>query len=666
MCGIFGAVVGDRSPLAGQRHRLDHVKRLFELSASRGKEAAGLAVASERELVVYKQPMPAPEFIRTSRFDEVLGGRLSAFIGHSRLVTDGAREVNGNNQPVISSGIVGIHNGIVVNHARLWAAHQGLERHHDIDSEVIFALLRAHLKAGRDLPQAVAATFGEIEGAASIACLFEDRDVLLLATNNGSLYYRVDRDEDTFVFASEAYILRQFIERGRLNGALAGDRSIAVKAGEGVLVDLASLTVRPFAFAAPPPVVETARAAPREVIDRSPETVAAPHVRRGDHVDLDAIAARFPYRPTTSSLRRCSRCILPETMPFIDFDAAGVCNYCRKHRPIALHGRAALEALVAPHRRSDGGPDCVVAVSGGRDSMYGLHYVKKVLGLNPLAYTYDWGMVTDLARRNVSRICGKLGVEHILVSADIQRKRANIRKNVDAWLDRPSLGAVPLFMAGDKAYFHHLTRVCEQNGARLAFLCENLLERSDFKVGFAGVRPEVVDDDHTYTLGVKSKARLIGFFLREFASNRGYLNRSLADSAMAFGFFYLKKRRDHNLFHYIPWVEEELVATIKGEYDFELAPDTTATWRIGDGTAAFYNYIYHSIAGFSENDTFRSNQIRNGAIDRARALALVEEENRPRFESIQWYLDTIGIERSLARVLEIIQSAPKIYQETSP
>src|SRR5262245_36558517 len=105
MCGIFGAVVGDRSPLAGQRDRLDHVKRLFELSASRGKEAAGLAVASERELVVYKQPMPAPEFIRTSRFDEVLGGRLSAFIGHSRLVTDGAREVNGNNQPVISSGI---------------------------------------------------------------------------------------------------------------------------------------------------------------------------------------------------------------------------------------------------------------------------------------------------------------------------------------------------------------------------------------------------------------------------------------------------------------------------------------------------------------------------------------------------------------------------------
>ena len=78
----------------------------------------------------------------------------------------------------------------------------------------------------------------------------------------------------------------------------------------------------------------------------------------------------------------------------------------------------------------------LVGVSGGRDSIYGLHYIKTVLGLNPVAYTYDWGMVTDLARRNVSRICGKLGIEHILVSADIPQKREYIRKNVDAWLAR--------------------------------------------------------------------------------------------------------------------------------------------------------------------------------------------------------------------------------------
>ena len=72
--------------------------------------------------------------------------------------------------------------------------------------------------------------------------------------------------------------------------------------------------------------------------------------------------------------------------------------------------------------------------------------------MNPVAYTYDWGMVTDLARRNQARLCSQLGVEHIWVSADIKQKRRNVRKNVEAWLKRPELGMVPLFMAGDKQF----------------------------------------------------------------------------------------------------------------------------------------------------------------------------------------------------------------------
>ena len=102
------------------------------------------------------------------------------------------------------------------------------------------------------------------------------------------------------------------------------------------------------------------------------------------------------------------------------------------------------------HRKSNGEPDCIVTLSGGRDSCFVLHTFVEEYGMNPIAYTYDWGMVTDLARRNQSRMCGGLGVEHIVISADITTKRENIRKNVEAWLKRPSLGTIPLFMAGDK------------------------------------------------------------------------------------------------------------------------------------------------------------------------------------------------------------------------
>ena len=116
---------------------------------------------------------------------------------------------------------------------------------------------------------------------------------------------------------------------------------------------------------------------------------------------------------------------------------------CHEHPPIQYKGVAALEKLVEPYRSKNGEPDCLIAFSGGRDSSYGLHFLKKELGMNPLAYTYDWGMVTDLARQNEARMLGSLGVEHIIVSANITMKRDHIRKHILAWMKKPDLGMVP-------------------------------------------------------------------------------------------------------------------------------------------------------------------------------------------------------------------------------
>ena len=76
----------------------------------------------------------------------------------------------------------------------------------------------------------------------------------------------------------------------------------------------------------------------------------------------------------------------------------------------------------------------------------------------------------------------------------------------------------------------------------------------------------------------------------------------------------------------MPWDENEIVNTIINEYGWETSPETDTTWRIGDATAAFYNYIYYRIAGFTEHDTFRSNQIREGQITREQAIKFVEDE----------------------------------------
>lgn len=81
---------------------------------------------------------------------------------------------------------------------------------------------------------------------------------------------------------------------------------------------------------------------------------------------------------------------------------------------------------------------------------------------------------------------------------------------------------------------------------------------------------------------------------------------------------------------------------------------------IGDGKAAFYNYIYYTIAGFSEFDTFRSNQIREGIMTREQALALVQKENEPRFDSMEWYAQVVSFD--LDRAIRVINSVPKRWE----
>ena len=268
-------------------------------------------------------------------------------------------------------------------------------------------------------------------------------------------------------------------------------------------------------------------------------------------------------------------------------------------------------------------------------------------------------MVTDLGRRNIARVCGKLGVENIIISADIRKKRKNIRSNILAWLRKPHLGMVPLFMAGDKFFFYYTAKVKKQTGIRLNIWGINPLENTEFKVGFMGVSPNF-NKKRIYSLSAKRQAKLFIELGRIFLGNSAYLNPSIMDSLGSYASRYFIKHRDYyHMYDYVRWDEKEIEKLILNEYDWETAVDTQTTWRIGDGTAAFYNYIYYTVAGFSEYDTFRSNQIREGMISREEGLRLVTTENQPRYPSIKWYTEIIGLD--FASTITQINKIPKLY-----
>ena len=84
--------------------------------------------------------------------------------------------------------------------------------------------------------------------------------------------------------------------------------------------------------------------------------------------------------------------------------------------------------------------------------------------------------------------------------------------------------------------------------------------------------------------------------------------------------------------------------TLLNNYNWEGSKDAQSTWRVGDGAANFYNFIYYMLCGFTEFDTFRSNQIREGHITREKALSQIEKDNKPRFDGIKWFLEVIGLD----------------------
>ena len=608
MCGIFGQV---------SKKKIDREKlyNVVKHSEQRGVDSSGLIQYKNEIYEIDRADYNIEKLLhKVQPYDS------SIVLGHSRLITNGL----GDNQPVVRGNICAIHNGIIVNEKDVWENIE-LQRKYKIDSEAIVAIALEHLQQGGDIVDIPNKVLTLCRGVVACALLIPDKGKLILFSNNGSLYS--GKIEDDFYFASENYALSQI-----------GCQEIEKIKDEPLFIDIPvsnkDLVIKDIS-------TRTENLIPEFSFNKNQEKLL------GYTQDL--------------KIKRCIKCILPETMPYIKFDTEGVCNYCHNYKPRNKpKPKEELFKLVESYRR-DHGEDCIVPFSGGRDSCYGLHLIIKELEMKPVTYTYDWGMVTDLGRRNISQMCGDLGVENIIVAADISQKRKNIKMNLEAWLKSPHLGMMAMLTAGDKHFFRHVEAIKKQTGINLNLWGVNPLETTHFKTGFLGIKPDF-EEDKVYSNGVMKQLRYHSKRFKAMADSPGYFNSSLWDTLSGEYYRSFTDKKDYfHIFDYYQWNEDEVNGTLINQYDWETAIDTSTTWRIGDGTAGFYNYVYYTVAGFTEHDTFRSNQIREGQLTREEALMLVENENRPRYQNIRWYLDTLGMDFN--EVISVVNRIPKLYKE---
>ncbi len=118
-------------------------------------------------------------------------------------------------------------------------------------------------------------------------------------------------------------------------------------------------------------------------------------------------------------IKYCKKCLFPETKPDLHFNEEGICSACtaaeEKYKLINWDEREKQFKEIIQHYKKkpqETGWDCLIPVSGGKDSTYQAYYMKVVCGMNPLCVCFETTAVTEIGQKNLDNI-SKMGIDVI-------------------------------------------------------------------------------------------------------------------------------------------------------------------------------------------------------------------------------------------------------------
>ena len=547
MCGIFGISfnVNNSNEVSFLSKDINY---LIKKSQKRGSDTFGIYIKDSDNNSVFKINQEPQKVIKRKDFKNFIDDKLIksksenfSLIGQTRLVTNGSKFSTKNNQPIVTENVIGVHNGIFVN---LELNDSSKTKNYESisiksDSLKFFEKL-SDLSLNPEFLKDYLSYLSSLRGNYSIAYSLKEYNEIFLSSNCGSLYYYHDTENNFFSFASEKKILESFL----LNSYFLRKKKYKID------ISLINQCLN-------------------ETIIFNPKDKKLFKILNDDNTQsIKLIKQKFDNRIFTnydqelyrhSKLKRCSKCILLETYPYISFDKDGVCNFCNNYEKQKFLGEEELLKTLDKFRSKNGEPDCIVGLSGGRDSSYGLHLIKKKYEMNPIAYTFDWGLTTDISRINASKLCGKLGVEHIIRSAKIDERRSHVRSNLFAWLKRPHLGMIPMLQAGDKGFYEYGRKLSKELNLELVVHCTGYqLEQREFFLGFLGVNERLKDNPTLSDYSLLNKFNMFFRYGVQYFLNPAYFNSSFIASIQAFIHSFVYKEKFLHLFRYVKWDEKLL------------------------------------------------------------------------------------------------------------
>lgn len=330
----------------------------------------------------------------------------------------------------------------------------------------------------------------------------------------------------------------------------------------------------------------------------------------------------------TKREKMCTRCLLTENTPGITFDESGVCNFCRTWTPIKLKSEDELIELLKCSQRKNGKYDCIVGLSGGRDSTYVLWKLVKDYRMKVLAVTYDNPFASRQAKENIRKSVELLGVDRVVWGFPNDAHRRATKKYLKIWGHHPSSALIPLVCAHCKTWWPSFFQVARKNDISQFIIGSNPLETATFKkAGFGGAR--------TYHR-ITNIPNILKKSLGELSMNPRYLNTNWGMILRMYlgashSTPYMRWRyRDVSvirLFDYMQWNEKEIESKISEHLGWRKSPEVASSWRFDCRLDYVRRLMYASTVGITELRDLFSKMIREKQLTREEALERLKKED---------------------------------------
>jgi N-acetyl sugar amidotransferase len=333
-------------------------------------------------------------------------------------------------------------------------------------------------------------------------------------------------------------------------------------------------------------------------------------------------------------LQYCTRCIMPETQEGITFDEMGICMACQSSEQ-KMHinwqqRRGQLSDILAEAKSKAGDNyDCIIPISGGKDSFFQLHVLCREFGLKPLAVTFSHNWFSKTGYYNLQLALETFNIDHIQFTPNRSLVNKLAKKSIykigDAcWHCHSGVGAFPL-------------QVAVRYGVPLLVWGESIAEAS----GRASYEAPVRKFDREYFEKVSAKvppAAMLGDGITEQDLNPFKL--PTAEQCEAIGL------QGIHLGDYIFWDDEKQMEFVRDHYGWK-ETEMEGTYKcyksaecIMPGVHDFACYLKR---GYGRASYQASLDVRNGLLTRneGKLMAGLYDPERP--HALDYFLEITGM-----------------------